>query len=84
MRPGAAVQAGDHDGIVSAERRHHQFAAQESSACQVLSDLLGVLADLRELAQDFCEIYGADRRATKQRLLDHVSASLIVEIGKKG
>jgi hypothetical protein len=57
------VQPGDHDGIVSAERRHHQFAVQESWACQVLSDLLRVLADLGERAQDFGEIDGADRRA---------------------
>jgi hypothetical protein len=61
VRPGGAVQPGDHDGVIGAERRHHQFAAQESSTSQVVTDVLRILADLRELAQDLRQVYGADR-----------------------
>src|ERR1700674_107670 len=60
VRLGASMQPRDYDGVVFAERRHHEIAAQESSAFQVLSDVLRVLADFGELAQDFRQIDGAD------------------------
>lgn len=78
------MQLGDHHGVVFAERRHHEIAAQQSSAFQVLGDVLRVLADFRELAQDFREIDGADHGAAKQRVLDYIGALFIVEVGEKG
>ncbi len=51
---------------------------------EALADVVRVLADLGELAKDFREIYGADRRAANERVLDEIAASFIVEIGEKG
>lgn len=45
--------------------------------------MVRVLADLAELAQDLGHVHCANRRASNQRLLDHRSARLIIEIGEK-
>jgi hypothetical protein len=78
------MQPGDHDGVVFAERRHYEIAAQEPSAFQVLRDGLRVLADLGELAQNFRKIHGADDGAAKERVLDYIGPRFIVEVGEKG
>ena len=78
------MQSGDHDGVVFAERRHPEIAAQEASTPQVLGDVSRVCADFGEFAEDFRKIDGADGRAAKQRLLDHIGARFIVQVGKKG
>jgi hypothetical protein len=79
----ASVQIGDQDGVVGGHRKHREFATQESSALQFFGDLVWVLADLGELAEDLGHIDGANRRASYQRVLDHLRASFIVEIGEK-
>jgi hypothetical protein len=84
MRLRAPVQPGDHDGVVNSQRRYHQFATQQSSALKRLGDRVRLLADLGELAQDFRQIYRTDGRAGRQRVLDHLSAGFMVEIGEKG
>lgn len=84
MRLHASVQAGDDDRVVSGQGKHRQFAIQYPSALQVLLDLVRVLADLGELTEDFGQVYCADRRAANQRVLDHLGASFIAEIGEKG
>src|ERR1700730_2478175 len=81
---GASMQAGDNNGVLLAERKHNEIAAQESSAFQVLRDGLRVFADFGELAQNFRKIDGADGRAAKQRVLDEIGARFIVEVGEKG
>jgi hypothetical protein len=78
------MQPGDSNGVLFAERKHNEIAAQESSAFQVLRDGLRVLADFGELAQNFRKIDGADGRAAKQRVLDYIGARFIVEVGEEG
>jgi hypothetical protein len=78
------MQPGDHDGVFYAERRHDEIAAQEASTPQVLGDVLRVFADFSEFAEDFRKIDGADGRAAKQRVLDHIGARFIVQVGEKG
>ncbi len=78
------MQPGDHNGVLFAERRHDEIAAQEASTPQIRGDVLRVFADFGEFAEDFRKIDGADCRAAKQRLLDHIGARFIVQVGKKG
>jgi hypothetical protein len=84
MRLRPSLQASDRNGVVCRQRDYRQLAPEQSSATQVLDDLIRLLADLGELAQDFGQIDGADRRAANQRVFDQVGASFIVEIGEKG